>query len=299
MISKDFTLDTFKRKSSKISDFLKTKGYHVPKSTLNHALSLMLDENNWNTLKSKLENKKENCIEKNDSLIVPSIYDMAIKEKTIREIYEFFFSRLFPVKDFYSFDKEIKDIATKIDVVYFEQYFMPLSPSFFIDKNFSKYDIIGDEDLLKISLLDNIENSEKLKFISQVLMLMVTPGNINSSELSSCISREPMFYNKVNNVKRKNYLYIFFDEGELSNRLYDLNKNNNFGVSASGKGGYKLIDSEEGKKFIRESEEQISVSSTSQENNVDCINGYESIKIKTDTINMRSSLPELIKFFNF
>lgn len=296
MISKDFTLDKFKQKSSKISDFLKSKGHNVPKSTLYHALSFMLDENNWNTLKSKFEAKKEkNCsIKKNNSLVAPAVYDMAVKEKTIREIYEFFFSQLFPVKDFYLFDKEIKDIALKIDVVYFEQYFMPTS--FLSDNNLSRYDIIGDEDLLKISLLDNIENSEKLKFISQVLMLITTPGNINSSDLSSCISREPMFYNKVNNVKRKNYLYIFFDEGELSNRIYDLNKNNNFGVSASGKGGYKLIDSEEGKKFVRESEEQISVSSTVPKNDVDYINGYESIKIKTDTISMKSSLPELIKF---
>jgi len=296
MISKDFTLDTFKRKCSKISDFLKSKGHNVPISTLHHALSLMLDENNWNTLKPKLETKKESLIKKNDNLL--DIYDMAIKEKTIREIYEFFFSRLFPIKDSYLFEKEIKDIAKKINVVDFEQYFMP--QFFLTDNNLSKHNVIGDEDLLKISLLDNIENSEKLKFISQALMLITTPGNINSSDLSSCISREPMFYNKINNVKRKNYLYIFFDEGELSNRLYDFNKNNNFGASASGSGGYKIIDSE-AKKFTRNSEGEnlVLASSKSEQNDVDSINGYESIKIKTDTISVKYPLPELIKFFNF
>lgn len=58
MISKNYDLKSFKNKAAQTSDFLKSKGYDIPKTTLLHSLSLFMGEKNWNTMQATL--KKEN-----------------------------------------------------------------------------------------------------------------------------------------------------------------------------------------------------------------------------------------------
>lgn len=58
MISKNFDLKTFKNKAANASDFLKSKGHDIPKTTLLHTLSVFLGEKNWNSLQASL--KKDN-----------------------------------------------------------------------------------------------------------------------------------------------------------------------------------------------------------------------------------------------
>lgn len=58
MISKNYDLKIFKNKAAQTSDFLKSKGYDIPKTTLLHSLSLFMGEKNWNTMQVAL--KKEN-----------------------------------------------------------------------------------------------------------------------------------------------------------------------------------------------------------------------------------------------
>lgn len=58
MISKNYDLKSFKNKAAQTSDFLKSKGYDIPKTTLLHSLSLFMGEKNWNTMQAAL--KKEN-----------------------------------------------------------------------------------------------------------------------------------------------------------------------------------------------------------------------------------------------
>jgi len=55
MINKQFDLNKFYAQSAKISDFLKGKGYAIPKITLLNGLSVMMGEKNWNTLRAKLD----------------------------------------------------------------------------------------------------------------------------------------------------------------------------------------------------------------------------------------------------
>ena len=61
MISKNYDLKIFKNKASQTSDFLKSKGYDIPKTTLLHSLSLFMGEKNWNTMQAAL--KKENIMD--------------------------------------------------------------------------------------------------------------------------------------------------------------------------------------------------------------------------------------------
>lgn len=61
MISKNYDLKSFKNKAAQTSDFLKSKGYDIPKTTLLHSLSLFMGEKNWNTMQAAL--KKENIMD--------------------------------------------------------------------------------------------------------------------------------------------------------------------------------------------------------------------------------------------
>lgn len=61
MISKNYDLKSFKNKAAQTSDFLKSKGHDIPKTTLLHSLSLFMGEKNWNTMQAAL--KKENIMD--------------------------------------------------------------------------------------------------------------------------------------------------------------------------------------------------------------------------------------------
>lgn len=58
-MQKEFNLNSFKKASSNVSGFLKSKDVEISHITLMNALSLFLGHKNWNTLKSLLEEKKE------------------------------------------------------------------------------------------------------------------------------------------------------------------------------------------------------------------------------------------------
>lgn len=230
MISKDFTLDTFKRKCSKISDFLKSKGHNVPISTLHHALSLMLDENNWNTLKAKLETKHEIYLNKKEEK-----ENVLLWASFIKDIYDYFFGDFFKIYDEEEFLKELILIAEEIEKNEDVHFLYRTMPNFNFIKygNFRDYNLIGDEDVLKISILDKAENEYELAFITKIILLMTTPGKIKSSELNECLSRNPVLFERNNGVKNKNYIYIFFDENELLNKIEEKQKERYLSMGAS------------------------------------------------------------------
>lgn len=231
MISKDFTLDTFKRKCSKISDFLKSKGHNVPISTLHHALSFMLDENNWNTLKAKLESKNET-----NSKVKEEKEILLLWASFIKDVYEYLFGDFFKIYDEEEFFKELVLIAEEIyknDDIHFLYRTMP-SLNFIKHGNFGEYKLIGDEDILKISLLDKVENEYELAFITKIILLMTTPGKIKSTELNEHLSRNPVLFERNNGVKNKYYIYSFFDENELLNKIEEKQKEKYSSMSAFG-----------------------------------------------------------------
>lgn len=238
MINKEFDLNRFKQKSSKVSGYLKSKGHEIPRNTLFHALSLMFDENNWNTLKAKLEKneaptpvsiKEENNDEIETLTMTQMVYD----------VYMYFFDKLFIIKDQYLFKKEINSIATKLNDFAYGEYFETKNFFYFVESYndstlLSKAKLIGDEDILKISLLDTIENSFKLELITKIILMLTTPGNLTSSTLNSHLSRKSVTIERMNEKKKKNYIFIFFDESEISERL---NHRRNLSISGSASGG--------------------------------------------------------------
>lgn len=57
-MKKEFNLQKFKSASSNIDNFLKGKGYTIPRSTMLNALSVFLGSKNWNTLQAELKEPK-------------------------------------------------------------------------------------------------------------------------------------------------------------------------------------------------------------------------------------------------
>lgn len=57
-MKKEFNLQKFKSASSNIDNFLKGKGYTIPRSTMLNALSVFLGSKNWNTLQAELKEHK-------------------------------------------------------------------------------------------------------------------------------------------------------------------------------------------------------------------------------------------------
>lgn len=283
MINKEFDLSRFKQKSSKVSGYLKSKGHEIPKSTLYHALSLMFDENNWNTLKAKLEKnevpvaiKKENNIETETLVIVQMIYN----------IYMYFFDKLFIIEDEHLFREEIISIAEKINEFNYGEYIQTKDFFYFIECQndsslLSQAKLIGDEDILKISLLDNIENGSELDLITKILLMLTTPGNLTSSTLNNHLSRKSITIERMNERKKKNYIFIFFDESEISERL---NNRRNVSISGSASGGslnYNKI---------------IPVSMNQQQEDEEPKKINKTTKIQVDFINLNDNRDELKKF---
>lgn len=59
-MKKDFSLQSFKSSASNASDFLKTKGYDIPRSLMLNTFSVFMGMKNWNTAQAMLSNEKEN-----------------------------------------------------------------------------------------------------------------------------------------------------------------------------------------------------------------------------------------------
>lgn len=66
-MKKEFSLQSFKSSASNASDFLKTKGYDIPRSLMLNTLSVFMGMKNWNTaqamLSNEIVNKKENTLD--------------------------------------------------------------------------------------------------------------------------------------------------------------------------------------------------------------------------------------------
>lgn len=235
MINKEFDLSKFKQKSSKVSGYLKSKGHEIPKNTLYHALSLMFDENNWNTLKVQLEKnevpvsiKKENNAETETLMLTEMVYN----------VYMYFFSEIFTIKNEDLFKEEINLMVKKLNKVFYSDYIRTKDFFGFIEYGndsalLYENELIGDEDILKISLLDTIENSYELDLITKIILMFTTPGNLTSSSLNDNLSREPIAIERNNQRKKKNYIFIFFDENEISDNVKN---RRNYSESASGYG---------------------------------------------------------------
>lgn len=63
-MNKEFTLQNFKSASSNASDYLKGKGYDVPRAVMLNMFSVFLGAKNWNTLEAQLSNN--NNVKHND-----------------------------------------------------------------------------------------------------------------------------------------------------------------------------------------------------------------------------------------
>lgn len=67
-MNKEFTRQNFKSASSNASDYLKGKGYNVPRGVMLNMLSVFLGSKNWNTLEAQLSNtntvKNDNIVKK-------------------------------------------------------------------------------------------------------------------------------------------------------------------------------------------------------------------------------------------
>lgn len=270
MNNNDLTLAKFKEKSAKVSRFFESKGYKIPKSTLYQGLSLMFDEKNWNTLHSKLKTDHNKCEDKSSL------------QKELELFYFEAFEKYFPINDLPLFYKEIKNISELLKKdIKLEDYWAYLN---FADNFKSNLDLIGDEDVLKLSLCSLIQDKEQLDLISKLFLLFTTPGLLSSTELNNALSRKPILTMSKNSVKNKYYLYIFFDEGTLRmiNSVYDFSQNLGFSSKTNNfKGSIKNKNNEE----YNVKEETLSL--------LDSLN----IKISEDSINLNNSMSELRKFF--
>lgn len=89
-MNKNFSMQSFKASASNASDFLKNKGYEIPRSLMLNTLSVFLGLKNWNTaqsiLNSQTQEKESNDITKfNNGLILISSKD---PQKIIDYIHE-------------------------------------------------------------------------------------------------------------------------------------------------------------------------------------------------------------------
>lgn len=270
MNNNDLTLAKFKEKSAKVSRFFESKGYKIPKSTLYQGLSLMFDEKNWNILHSKLKNDHK------------KFEDRSSLEKELELFYLDAFERYFPINDRPLFYKEIKNISELLKKdIKLEDYWEHLN---FKDNFKSNLDLIGDEDVLKLSLCSLIQDKEQLDLISKLFLLFTTPGLLSSTELNNALSRKPILTMSKNSVKNKYYLYIFFDEGTLRmiNSIYDFSQNLGFSSKTNNfSGSIKNKNNEE----YNVKDETLSL--------LESLN----VKISEDSINLNNSMSELHKFF--
>ena len=76
-MKKEFSLQSFKSSAFNASDFLKSKGHNIPRSTMLNALSVFTGMKNWNTAHGILssDNNKKDLLDFNSGLILISSTD--------------------------------------------------------------------------------------------------------------------------------------------------------------------------------------------------------------------------------
>lgn len=206
MINKEFNLDKFKKQSAKVSGFLNEKGHTIPKSTIMHALSIFLEEKNWNTLSAKLKEQKSNDVVVKNPNTEMQMLDILNEDciLILRHIYYEIFAEHFPIKDKYGMNDNFKDIVSTI--LYPDGMYPPSSKTFptslqdniFPNSDFLIQDmnLIGDEQILKITFSYNNKMSNcflgdssfsLFNFLRGAIYLMTKPDAITGSELGKNI----------------------------------------------------------------------------------------------------------------
>ena len=111
--------------------------------------------------------------------------------------------------------------------------------------------------------------------------MLTTPGNLTSSTLNNHLSRKPITIERMNERKKKNYIFVFFDESEISERL---NNRRNLSISGSASGGFlnnnRMVPVSINQK--KEDEEPKKINKTT--------------KIQVDFINLNDNRDEIKKF---
>lgn len=205
MINKEFNLDKFKKQSAKVSGFLSEKGHAIPKSTILHALSIFLEEKNWNTLSAKLEEPKINEIVKSSDTEIQML-DILHEEciLILKNIYHEIFATHFPVKTESWMNNNFKDIVNNIllsDRGHYpssRNFLTSQQVDFFPDSHFLIKDmnLIGDEQILKIAFSYNKKMDNFLSgsysfnlfdFLRSAIYLMTKPDVIIGSDLGKNI----------------------------------------------------------------------------------------------------------------
>lgn len=206
MINKEFNLDKFKKQSAKVSGFLNEKGHTIPKSTIMHALSIFLEEKNWNTLSAKLKEQKSNDVVVKNPNTEMQMLDILNEDciLILRHIYYEIFAEHFPIKDKYGMNDNFKDIVSTI--LYPDGMYPPLSKTFptslqdniFPNSDFLIQDmnLIGDEQVLKIAFSYNkkintffsgYSSFSLFDFLRSAIYLMTKPDLITASDLGKNI----------------------------------------------------------------------------------------------------------------
>lgn len=206
MINKEFNLNKFKKQSAKVSGFLSEKGHVIPKSTILHALSIFLEEKNWNTLSAKLEEPKINEVVVQNTNTEMQMSDTLHEDcfLILKHIYFKIFAKHFPMKSKSFMYENLKNIVSTI--LYSNDISPPSSRTFpsslqtdiFPDAQFLIEDmnLIGDEQILKIAFSCNkkINNSFLINpsfnlfdFLRSSIYLMTKPDAITGCELGKNI----------------------------------------------------------------------------------------------------------------
>lgn len=235
MISKEFDLNKFKAQSSKVSDFLKGKGHDIPKSTLHHALSVMMGERNWNTLESKLkpQNKLEesssNIFNADNFIFLSTIFKRTDAIKCIQclfsepEKYKYFdvnhiynfslFSQSMPEYVFTSPLLLAKNFEIKDDTSSKNLFNLPEHRFInVIEKSIIDRDLIGDEIFFKFSYVFNFTDSLKNN-VSKILnsILLQCAFSPKNNDYQDCFVHEPLIKINSRGSRVKVSIYAFIN----------------------------------------------------------------------------------------
>lgn len=219
MINKDFNLDKFKKQSAKVSDFLKQKKHPIPKTTLLHALSIFLEEKDWNTLSAKLTNKKiEKITDEKEDQYFSILYQLYLE--IFGEKFPFFEESVFS-ENIYNITKNTKESLKKYKIIEHKNTF-PEKQGLINNMN-----LIGDEQILKITMSYNNKyqnDSENLfNFLISAFYYLLHPLIINSTDIGNDVLSNPISVRLESRYRTKIY---FFVPLSLKEDFISLNKSN-------------------------------------------------------------------------
>lgn len=194
-INKEYTLQTFKASASNTSQFLESKGYKVPQTTLLHALSVFVGEKNWNTLQALLKNKVEQASQPNINfpINVPKMIEQILEDVNSDEI-----SDLNMIKYKTEADLTLSFIKNRLEI---------LSDEFFIHWEKSKY----IRDYIDVANI-NIPQSNKQKLEYDICLQLLNKLEYFSNKI---IDDNSYFSKKYNNQQ--------IDRAQLSEQSIYLN----------------------------------------------------------------------------